>query len=304
MELRHLRCFVAVAEHGQVSAAAEALHVAQPALSQTIRQLERELGVELFERHPRGVRLTAAGEDFLAHARAAARASDEAVAAARAHGRERQRSLLVGFLPPLTSFAIDILNAYERDQPLIKITIEEISFADHVQAVRRHEVDVALVWAGIQAPGVVLDPLIEEPWAVCLSATHPLAGEPHLRFEQIEDEPIPRLPDGFPTAVSDVLHLAARRRRPARQTEQLPRSMDEGIWLIASGRAACAGPLSLARTLTRPGIVTVPLIDVEPVAVSIARRSDDSRAAVRAFSHIAREHLSAASTDRQAQPAS
>lgn len=71
----------------------------------------------------------------------------------------------------------------------------------------------------------------------------------------------------------------------------VPGSMDEGIWQIASGRAICVGPLSLARALTRPGLVTIPLADVDPVTIAIARRADDSRAAVRAFSHAAREHL-------------
>ncbi|MDQ3271651.1 MAG: LysR family transcriptional regulator, partial [Pseudomonadota bacterium] len=70
MELRHLRYFVGVAEQGSVSRAAEKLFIAQPALSAQIRQLEEELGVSLFVRLPRGVRLTQAGESFLADAKA------------------------------------------------------------------------------------------------------------------------------------------------------------------------------------------------------------------------------------------
>jgi DNA-binding transcriptional LysR family regulator len=299
-ELRHLRCFVAVADHGQVSAAAQAMHVAQPAVSQTIRQLEAELGVALFERHSRGVELTLAGSELLPHAREAVAGADRAIAVAGAHARERRRELRVGFVPPLTALATEILGAYERRQPSIKLAIRALEFADHMGSIARRDVDLALVWAGIDEPGVVLEALLVEPRAVCLHQGHPLAARAQLRFEEIEDEPLPRLPDDFPAAVSDFLHLAARRRRPARVTEELPGSFEEGIWLIASGRAICVGPLSLARALARPGIAIVPLGDVEPVTIAVARRADDNRAAVHAFGRVAREHLRAGGELRRA----
>jgi eukaryotic-like serine/threonine-protein kinase len=83
LELRHLRYFVAVAEEGHVGRAAERLHVSQPSLSAQIHDLERELGAPLFERTPRGMRLTAAGEKFLAHAKRTLREADQAVGAVR-----------------------------------------------------------------------------------------------------------------------------------------------------------------------------------------------------------------------------
>jgi DNA-binding transcriptional LysR family regulator len=267
-------------------------------LSQTIRQLERELGIEVFERHPRGVSLTAAGADLLPHAQAAVQSSDDAIATGRAHARGRRRELRVGFLPPLTGFATEVLSAYEQDQPLIKVVIQQIGYQDHVHAVRRREVDVALVWAELEGQDIVLDPLLEEPRAVCLHVEHPLAERRALRFEEVENEPVLRLPDGFPSDVSDFMHLTARRRTPVRLTEQVPGSMDEGIWLIASGRAICVGPLSVAQTLVRPGLVTIPISDVEPVTIAIARRNDDRRASVRAFGHVAREHLRSIAAQR------
>ena len=142
LELRHLRCFVAVAEHGQMIAAAAALHLAQPAVSQTIGQLEREVGVALFHRHPRGVRLTAAGKDLLPKARAALDSSEDAFQTARACGREQRSQLVVGFLPPLTHVATEILASYERAQPSIAIEVKQIAFSACLEAVRRRQVDI------------------------------------------------------------------------------------------------------------------------------------------------------------------
>jgi len=301
IDLRHLRCFLAVAEHGQVSRAAEEMHLAQPALSQSIRQLERELGIALFERHPRGMRLTPAGTELFVHAESAVRSAAEAISVGHAHRRERQRELRVGFLPPLTHVATEMLGAYERDQPLIHVVIAPITLADYGQAVSRREVDVALLWAGVAEPGVVLEPVLEEPRAVCVGPSHPLAARSELRFAEIEDEPLPRTPDGFPAAVSHALHLGEYRRRPARVTGEVPRSPDEVIWLIASGRAICVGPLSLARAIAQEGMHVIPLIDVAPATISIARRVDDNRATVRALCDIAAERLCAGPTSAHAR---
>ena len=283
IDLRHLRCFVAVAECGQVSRAAEQMHLAQPALSQSIRQLERELGVALFERHPRGMRLTTAGDELLAHAEVAVRSADEAIAVGLAHRRERQREIRVGFLPPLTHVATAVLGAYERDQPLIHLVIAPISLVDYGVAVSRRDVDAALLWAGVAEPGVVLEPVLEEPRVVCVGPGHRLAAQSELCFADIEDEPLPRTPDGFPSEVSHALHLGEYRRRPARLTEEVPSSSDEVVWLIATGRAICVGPLSLARAIAQEGMRIIPVVDVAPATVSIARRADDTRATVRAL---------------------
>jgi DNA-binding transcriptional LysR family regulator len=289
MELRHLRCFVAVADHEQVSAAAQAMHLAQPAISQTIRQLERELGAPLFERHPRGLRLTEAGEALLPYARAALDNSELAVEAVRACVRERQRAIRVGFLPPLTSLGTKLIAAFESDQPGMKVSVRQLGFAHHLDALSSHEVDVALVWEAMDRPpeGVTLQELVQEPRVVCLASSHPLASRGEVSFYEVQDEPIIRLSDDFPPAVNDFIHLTAWRQSPARLTDQVPGSWEEGVWMIATGRAICTGPLSLAEALARPGIVTIPLRDVEPVTIAIAARSDDHRASVHAFTRTA-----------------
>src|SRR5688500_14945817 len=99
MELRHLRYFVAVAEEGSLTVAAEKrLHTAQPSLSRQLRDLEHEVGEALFERGARGVKLTPAGRAFLEHARLALKSATDAVAAARRAARPPKPSFAVGFL--------------------------------------------------------------------------------------------------------------------------------------------------------------------------------------------------------------
>src|SRR5213593_484826 len=100
LRLEQLRYFVTVAEEGQMTRAARKLHLAQPALSQAIAQLEGELGIDLLERHPRGVTLTPAGEAFLPKARAALDADTDAALTARSLARAARDTMEVGFIGP------------------------------------------------------------------------------------------------------------------------------------------------------------------------------------------------------------
>src|SRR6266545_1812084 len=186
--LHHLRYFVAVAEEGHVTRAAQRLRIAQPSLSAQIRYLERQVGAPLFRRHPRGVELTPAGEAFLAEARAALAAADAAVAAAR---RATQPShlrlgLIVGTQIEVTS---TVLYAYRSRHDGVVPDLVEHSFADPSAGLNGGEVDVAFVMPPFAHEGLRFETLWSAPRVAVLPTGHPLAGRAAVSVRELFDEP-------------------------------------------------------------------------------------------------------------------
>src|ERR1700740_3359642 len=131
MEFRrgHLHYFVTVAEEGQITRAAQKLHIAQPALSHAMGLLEGEVGIQLLERHPRGVTLTPAGEAFLAKARAACVAENDAARTAEALARSTRGTLAVGFIGPPPSLSHpELLAALAADHPQLEVSFQDLPF--------------------------------------------------------------------------------------------------------------------------------------------------------------------------------
>ncbi len=177
MELRHLRYFVSVAEGGSISRAAEKLFVAQPALSAQIRQLEDEMGVTLFVRLPRGVRLTPAGESFLEDARAILGRVRQATLRASEKQSGQRRTLRLGLVPSTTHSVLPGLLKRLRDSPLTAdVEAREMITSQQLQALRNGEIDL-----GFARPSEGITPVetvaaIDDPYCLALSVDHPLAA--------------------------------------------------------------------------------------------------------------------------------
>src|ERR1700722_6822202 len=140
-----LHYFVTVAEEGQMTRAARRLHLAQPALSQAIAQLEAELGIELLHRNPRGVTLTAAGEIFLAKARVALAADIDAAATAQSLARAATGTIEIGFIgPPPTITAARLFAAFAEAHPDVGVSYSEMPFPFGSTSSWLSEVDVAV----------------------------------------------------------------------------------------------------------------------------------------------------------------
>jgi LysR family transcriptional regulator, hca operon transcriptional activator len=185
MELRHLRYFVAVAEEGSLTNAAERrLHTAQPSLSRQIRDLELEVGVPLLERGARGITLTAAGRTFLDHARLALLQVDAAGEAARRAAQPEKHAFTIGFLAGQELVWLpEVLHILRGEQPDIEITLASQSSPELAGALMRGKVDVAFLRREKDAPGIAFKPLIKEPLVAVLPAGHRLAAEKVVRVQ-------------------------------------------------------------------------------------------------------------------------
>jgi LysR family transcriptional regulator, hca operon transcriptional activator len=190
MELRHLRYFVAVAEEGSLTNAAERrLHTAQPSLSRQMRDLELEVGVKLLARGARGIELTAAGRIFLDHARLALLQVETAVDAARRAAQPEKASFVVGFLTGAEVIWLpEVLRILREEQPGIEITLSSQSSPELAGALMRGKVDVAFLRREAQAPGLVFKFLVKEPLVAVLPTGHRLAAREAIRPQDLVGE--------------------------------------------------------------------------------------------------------------------
>src|SRR2546422_8728396 len=189
MELRHLRYFVAAAEEHSFVRASGRLRVAQPALSKQIRDLERELGVQLFERLPRGARLTRAGEAFLPDARNTLESASRAVATAQRAESKTALSFAHGDLYVYTSVVLDLLAGFRRASPETTLRVMRISDADQQAALRERRIDAAATFVGTW-PVAGLEALELADCActgVLLPATHPLAAQRGIQLRDLAE---------------------------------------------------------------------------------------------------------------------
>jgi LysR family transcriptional regulator, benzoate and cis,cis-muconate-responsive activator of ben and cat genes len=178
MELRHLRYFTAVAEEQNVTRAAARLHVSQPPLSRQIRDLEEELGVQLFKRTAKSVELTEAGKIFLTEARAVLLRSQEAVQAVRAVAGGSRGQVRVGYAPSLTVEILPkALKLLEQQHPGTRVALHDCSTEEYGRMLLERKLDVALGVppTGRMWRGVVFEKLATYPLHCAVAASHPLA---------------------------------------------------------------------------------------------------------------------------------
>jgi DNA-binding transcriptional LysR family regulator len=189
MELRHLRYFEAVARHSHVTRAAEELHIAQPALSKQISQLEHELDVALFDRVGRNVRLTEAGEALLPHARMVL----AQVEAARAEMAERiglRRGRVAIGTPPTvgTQLLPRALAAFNQTYPGIEFRLHEAGVQTLLDLLEAGLADIAIVTMPVEDPALTVAELFSEELVVVVGSEHPFAGRDSVPLEELQNE--------------------------------------------------------------------------------------------------------------------
>jgi DNA-binding transcriptional LysR family regulator len=210
MEIRNLRHFCVLAEQLHFTKAARLLNVAQPALSHHIKQLEEELGAQLVERSNRRVRLTPAGEVFLARTARILEELDQAARETARVGQGEAGSLVIGVVSTaVCSVLPELLRTFRREAPDISIDIREMEPAEQVEALRRETIDIGLLFLAIQDP--MFDSLVvsRERLIAALPTGHRAALVEKVRLSDLGTETflIPRKQpvSGFHEVVLDTL---------------------------------------------------------------------------------------------------
>jgi DNA-binding transcriptional LysR family regulator len=190
VELRHLRYFRAVAEELHFGRAAERLHIAQPPLSQQIRQLEAELGVTLLVRSTRKVELTPAGEAYLKRAVEILRAVDDAAEQAQRIADGAEGRLAIGCVGSATySLLPQLVRALSEALPGVDVSVRgEMLAPAQITALLAGEIDLALLRPPVEPSGVVLETLRRDRLLVALPDAHPLAARDELRITDLREQ--------------------------------------------------------------------------------------------------------------------
>ena len=287
MELRQLHFFVTLAEELNFRRAAERMHIAQPAFSEQIRRLERELGARLFDRTSHYVRLTEAGTLFLEEVvPALAQVDHAAVVAARA-GQGVLGSVTVGLTGPAANeLTPQILRNFAGRYPAVGLDLREFGFADPSAGLAARAVDVAFVRLPVTEPrDLVVAPLLEEPRVAVMACDHRLAGADSLSAADMAAEPFVTGPR--PTGLED--HCPGG---------PVADSVEAWLSLIAAGCGISLAPASCAHSHGGRGLRFVPVIDAPETTLAVAHRRENAAPVVQAFVAVAR-----AAAGRSAPPA-
>jgi DNA-binding transcriptional LysR family regulator len=292
MDLRHLRYFIAVAEELHFGRAAERMHIAQPPLSQQIKQLETEMGVTLLWRTKRRVELTPAGAAFLAEARATLASADAAVAAARVAHRADGDQLTIGFIDSAVyRYLPQLLRTHRRAQPGVTVTLLEMTSGQQIEALESRAIQVGLLRPMRAGPRVVFEEVASEQLVVAMYRGHRLVGEPAIHLEALRGEPFVFFRRDLAPSLHD--HMMGLFRK-AGYSPNIVQEADQAhtlIGLVAAG----IGLFLTTESLWGWGGDEVAYKPFVPASgrlpVSLAWRADDRSAAVQGFVAASRDAI-------------
>jgi len=285
LNLSQLRYLVTVADEGGIRKASRHLRLTQPTLSQALRQLEAELGVELIRRSTRGIELTDAGVEFVEHARDILDRASSARAAMRRHAEQRSCTLRVGLLAGIIAageLTAPILERFHEARPDVEVELQDIGFFDQAAPLLSSDVDVALVRAPLVDRQIELVPLALDPRLLLVGATHEFAGAEHVDVEDILDERM--VPVVAPGSFSAFWHADDYRGGPNVDPAMAPaKTVADLQFAVATGRTIMIAASVTARALPNGLLRPVPVSGLSPSLIAAARLRTDHRRAVRDF---------------------
>ena len=286
MELRRLRYFVAVAEELHFRRAAERLHLAQPALSQQVRKLEVELGVQLLHRSKRSVALTPPGAIFLEEARRVLRLADEAARAARAARDGAGGRLRIGHLADAVPTVLArSIAAFAARHPEVEVRPEIAPARRAVEDVRAGRLDVAVVGLPLPADGLRVTAAGSERVVAAVSARDALSGLVSIPLSRLAETPLVLLPRPVNPAFYDGVLGACRTAGIAPPiVETAEPKLELALLSVVGGAGAALLPASAAEQYTIPGVVFRPLeAPASATEIAFVTRTEPTSITVAAF---------------------
>jgi len=275
MELRHLRCFLAVAEELHFARAAERLHIEQSPLSRAIKELEEELGVLLFARTTRSTRLTRAGGMFMEHVprvfTALQQARDSVKAAANGFLGQLRIALSDGITPSRFSA---LLARCRQDEPDIEIRLFEVPLSQQIKGLLDDTYDLGFARADEVGDGILVEPAWSDPLMVAVPDRHPLLSYKRIPLEEVLRYPLvlgdPQACEGYVRQIDRLLRHADKEPLVAERVA----TIDLMLAMVSAGCAlGLAGALQLAACRER-GVIARPLAGLSPKLTTYLLRPD------------------------------
>lgn len=275
MDLRHLRCFIAVAEELHFARAAERLHIEQSPLSRAIKELEEDLGVRLFARTTRNTRLTRAGELFREHVprvfTALEQARDSVKAAAAGYHGQLRIALSDGITPPrLTA----LLAQCREEEPEVDIRLSEVPLAQQIKGLRDGLYDVGFAQSAEVGDGLLAEPAWSDPLVVVVPARHPLLTHKRIPFDEVLRYPLvmcnPQLCEGYCRQIARILRTVDAEPLVAEEVA----SLELMLTLVAAGYALALVGASQVSACRNPDVVERPLAGRSPMLTTYLLRLD------------------------------
>lgn len=285
IELRQMRYFLAVAEELNFTRAAERLHLAQQALSASIRRLEEQLGVALFVRTTRRVELTRAGEVLVDGARAVVAAAVDAVERVHQVAEGRTGRLTIGFSTAAGGVPIvrEVIRTFSERSPGVDIRTEEHDFGDPSAGLAGGSVDVAFIFGPLPVEGLSSVMLVREDRLLAIRPEHPLAERSVVNPDDLQALPWLRVPaDAGPWPAFWF------RRQGDGPVGPIIKTADEWVTAIEAGRGVAFTMPTVMQNFTTARVRVIPVEGLPPAEVLLAWRSDRDEALVKALVDVAR----------------
>jgi len=275
-----------VAEELHFGRAAERLHMAQPPLSQQIRQLEAELGFQLFHRTKRSVVLTEAGQIFWGECRKIFWQLDQAVRTGQQVSRGELGQLAIAFVSSAAySVLPQILRSFRSTMPQVSLALHELTTDQQIQWLREGRIDVGFVRPPIEDETFGCTTIFQEPLVVALPQTHSLAQHPQIALSRLAGESFILFPRMLAPGLYDQIITLCQQGGFSPSVVQEAIQMQTIISLVAAEMGVAIVPISL-QNLQRTGVVYRPLVEVTPKAAIAVTWRKDASATVQRFLEI------------------